>query len=163
MRLVLAATAVFVGAAASAAELPEGAYGWMADLAGHCWSAAYPDGTRDRQCYEAQYDRFLRGTIEIVAAGTERPPYRGDSVSFWDPQRSEIAVHYWSSAGNHGVMTGRVEDDAITFGGIPRDDGAPAVRTIWTRLDAESFRVVQQRQDGETWVEALALVYRRDP
>ena len=144
------------------AALPPGAYGWMADLAGSCWSAAYADGTRDTQCYSSQYDRYLRGTIELVPPpGSGRPPYRGDSIAFWDPERSEIAVHFWSDAGNRGVMTGRVEGGQLLFMGPARGDAPPAARTVWTRIDADAYRVVQQRREGEAWRDALTLVYRR--
>jgi hypothetical protein len=111
-----------------AVALPSGAYGWMAELAGACWSATFPDGTRDTQCYETQYDHYLRGTIEILAPG--RPAYRGDSVFFWDPARSEMAFHYWSDA------------DA---------------RPIWTRIDADSYRVVPQRRAPGGWTDGPAL------
>jgi hypothetical protein len=158
-----AAAAATLGTAAPAAELPDGAFGWMAELAGSCWSAAYPDGTRDTQGYGAQFGRYLRGTIEIVAGGDPppRPPYRGDSVFFWDPERSEMAVHFWSSAGSHGMMTGRVEGGTIVFDALARPGGAPTTRTVWTRTGPDSFRVVQQRRNGEQWSEALALVYSR--
>ena len=68
----------------------------MGGLAGHCWSAVYPDGPRDTQCYSTQFGRFLRGTIEIVPApaATARPPYRGDSIFIWNGKRSEIAFHF---------------------------------------------------------------------
>lgn len=164
LTMLAAAAAATIGAPAAAADLPGGAFGWMAELAGSCWSAAYPDGTRDTQCYGIQFGRYLRGTIEIVAPGgatPRRPPYRGDSVFFWEPDRAEMAVHYWSDAGSHGVMTGRVEGATIVFEGLPRADAAPATRTVWTRTGRDSFRVVRQRRDGELWSEALALVYAR--
>jgi hypothetical protein len=161
MRILLVLAVLATPASAS---LPPGAYGWMAELAGSCWAAAYADGTRDTQCYSSQYDRYLRGTIELVPpAGSGRPPYRGDSVAFWDAERSEIAVHYWSDAGNRGVMTGRVERGQLVFMGRARGEEPPATRTVWTRIDADTFRVIQQRRTGEAWTDALSLVYRRGP
>ena len=150
-------------ATAAAEDLPDGAFGWMDDLAGYCWSATYPDGTRDTQCYATQFDRYLRGTIEIVAppGAGGRPPYRGDSVFVWEPARSEIVFHYWSSAGSNGVITGRVDGEQLVFPGISRNGEAPQTRTVWTRIDADSYRVVQQRLNGETWADGVSLVYRR--
>ena len=117
--LLMAATALVGDPSASEAALPPGAFGWMSELAGHCWSPDYADGTRDRQCYTIQYDRYLRGTIEILFAGGGRPSYRGDSVFFWEPERSQILVHYWSSAGNHGVMTRQVDGETVVpFGSV---------------------------------------------
>jgi hypothetical protein len=148
--------------AGAGAALPAGAYGWMAGLAGSCWAAAYPDGTEDRQCYHSQYDRYLRGTIEIVSPGTDRPPYRGDSVFFWDPDRSEIEVHFWSDAGSHGIMTGRLDGERIVFGNPPGGGGAET-RTVWTAIDAGSFRVARQRRAGDGWVDVMTLAYSRIP
>jgi hypothetical protein len=165
IRAAATAAALAGGPVAHAADLPEGAFGWMAELAGHCWTAAYPDGTRDTQCYRTQYGRYLRGTIEIVAGGgrgsPQRPRYRGDSVLYWDPERSEMAVHYWSSAGSHGVSTGRIEGGTIVFAGLPRRDGTPPTRTLWTQAGPDAFRVVRQRRNGERWSEVLSLGYSR--
>jgi hypothetical protein len=158
------ASAAGLTTAAAAEDLPDDAFGWMDDLAGHCWSAVHPDGTRDTQCYATQFDRYLRGTIEIVAppAAGGHPPYRGDSVFIWNPARSEIIFHYWSSAGSNGVITGRVEGDRLIFPDLSRSGEAPRTRTVWTRIDADRFRVVQQRLDGETWADGMSLVYARD-
>lgn len=163
MRMIgIVTAAACVTAPATAADLPAGAYGWMSELAGACWSATYPDGTRDTQCYDSQYSRYLRGTIELVApAASGRSPYRGDSVAFWNAERGEIAVHYWSDAGTHGVMTGRVEGERLVFSGPARDGEVPATRTIWTRAGAEGFRIVQERREGAQWRVALSLDYRR--
>lgn len=163
MKLSANAFAAFAAAApAVAADLPDGAYGWMAELAGWCWSATYPEGTRDTQCYSAQYGRFLRGTIELLPGpGSSRPPYRGDSIAFWNEERGEIAVHYWSDAGNHGVMTGRVEGETIVFAMPAREGREPGMRTVWMRTGPGGFRVVQQRRDGDAWSDALSLAYER--
>ena len=72
-----------------------------------------------------------------------------------------MPVHYRSDAGSHGVTTGRVESGTIVFAGLPRSDGAPSTRTVWTRTGPDRFRVVQQRRDGEQWTEALALTSLR--
>ena len=163
-RLALALSVLAVAlapAAAMAEDLPEGAFGWMDELAGHCWSAEHPDGTRDTQCYSTQYGRFLRGTIEIVAPpAAGRPTYRGDSVFVWNGERSEIAFHYWSSAGNSGTVTGRLEGDRLIFP-APSRAGAPATRMVWTRLGPYSFRVVQQREEAAGWADAGTFIYRR--
>lgn len=154
--------AMLLAAPAAAGDPPDGAYGWMAELAGACWSATYPDGTRDTQCYSAQYGRFLRGTIEVLPGpASSRPPYRGDSVAFWDPDRGEIAVHYWSDAGNHGVMTGRIEGETIVFPMPARDGGEPSIRTVWTRIGADGFRIVQQRREAERRSDTLSIAYSR--
>lgn len=146
------------------ATLPPGVFGWMGELAGHCWSSRHPDGMRDTQCYTAQFGRYLRGTIEIVAPeAAARPPYRGDSVFVWDPERAEIHFWFWSSAGNHGRSVGRVEGDRIIFPSLSLDEqGRPRSQTVWTRLDAQRFRVERQAL-GEAAVQpAPAFIYVRD-
>ena len=159
----LAGLAGILGTAAAVGEdLPDGAFGWMDELAGHCWSAVYPDGTRDTQCYTTQFGRFLRGTIEILPgpAAAASSPYRGDSVFVWNGERSEIAFHYWSSAGSSGVITGRVEGEQLIFP-TPARLGGPEVRTVWTRTGPDAFRVVQQRRNGEGWADGMILTYAR--
>lgn len=138
------------------ADLPAGAYDWMGTLAGSCWSATAPKGVRDTQCYRAQYDRFLRGTIEISTPDAI-PPYRGDSLLVWHAAERRIDFLYWGSSGRHGRMTGRIEDGKILFTTNPTSPN----RTVWTRIDPDSFAVVQQRRDGETWIDGLTLRYRR--
>jgi hypothetical protein len=125
-------------------DLVVGRFGWMADLAGDCWSALYPDGTRDTQCYSTQYGYFLRGTIEIVAgqADDERPPYLGDSLFSWDADHSRIRVRFWSNRGTEGEMVGILEGGTIVFAaGTP--DGESS-RTVWTRTGPDGFRVVSR-------------------
>jgi hypothetical protein len=160
MNLMLAALLAIQPA--TGAGLSEGTFGWMADLAGHCWTASYPDGTRDTQCYATQYGQFLRGTIEIVAPGATptRPPYRGDSVFVWNPDRSEMRIHFWSSTGTDGEMIGRIDGDAIVFTAGARDTPVET-RAVWTRSAPDGFRVVQRRRAGETWSDVLALNYSR--
>ena len=161
--MLLAVSALAAPVAPTAQPATDNPYGWMDELAGHCWSATHPDGTRDTQCYTLQYNRFLRGTIEIVApaSGPSRPPYRGDSVFLWDAARSEIAFHYWSNAGNVGAVTGRVEGETLVFPNPGRGSNAPPTRTVWTRIDANSFRVAVQRQTAGDWADEVSLVYTR--
>jgi hypothetical protein len=140
----------------ASADLPNGAYGWMRTLAGACWSATTPNGLRDTQCYHTQYDRFLRGTIEI-ASPDGIPPYRGDSLLVWEATEARIDFLYWGSSSRHGRMIGRIEAGRIVFA---TDAGTPN-RTVWTQIDPDSFEVVQQQRNGETWVDTLTLRYRR--
>ena len=145
--LALTLAATLAATSPPADPLPAGAFGWIGELAGSCWTGVHPDGaTRDTQCYSSQYGRFLRGTIEIAAAAaaggpSERPPYRGDSVFTWDPERSELTFIYWGSRGNHGRSTGRIEDERIVFDMAPSTDpDAPPRRAVWTRVGPDSCR-----------------------
>jgi hypothetical protein len=164
MLAIIALAAAGAGAQAAPSEtLAEGAFGWMRELAGHCWTGIYPDGaTSDRQCYSSQYGRYLRGTIEIAGGNGERAPYRGDSVFAWDPAAGEMKFYYWGSGGNHGTSVGRVDGDSIYFPNPPSaDPNAPPTRTRWTRMDAHSFRVTMEAEVDGQWVDRMAVTYRR--
>ncbi|HET9428377.1 MAG TPA: hypothetical protein VFO69_08480 [Allosphingosinicella sp.] len=145
--------------------LPDGAFGWMAQLAGNCWTALYPDrATRDTQCYSVQYGRYLRGTIRIESSssGGDRPPYLGDSVFAWNAETSEMQFYYWSSGGSHGMTVGRVEGATINFPRPPQvGANAPMTRTSWTRLGPDSYRVTTQRLDDGNWVDGMSITYTR--
>ena len=92
----LAAPALALGQADATDPL---AYlGWMKDLAGACWQGTGAEGrTTDRQCYEVQFGRFLRGTIEIGAIDTKPPGFRGDSLFHRDPKTGRIAIELWAT------------------------------------------------------------------
>jgi hypothetical protein len=54
--------------------------GWMKDLAGACWEGRDAQGRlTDRQCYELQFGRFLRGTIEIGAVSLSEAVVEGEA------------------------------------------------------------------------------------
>jgi hypothetical protein len=137
--------------------------GWMKDLAGACWQGTDAAGKPvDRQCYEVQFGRFLRGTIEIGAADGQPPAFRGDSLFHRDRGPGRFAVVMWGSNGavSHGEAL--LDGAAIRFP-QPRIEGRPQVRTSWTRLGPDAFRVVRERREGESWKEILAVDYRRVP
>ena len=84
-------------AQASAAD-PLEYLGWMKDLAGACWQGTDAAGkATDRQCYEVQFGRFLRGTVEIGAIDGKPPGFRGDSLFHRDPKTGRIAIVLWAT------------------------------------------------------------------
>lgn len=148
----------------AAASLPPGHFGWMADLAGACWRADYPDAkTTDTQCYSTQYDRYLRGTIEIRSGAPGARTYRGDSTFVWDPETAGMRFHYWSSEGNNGVSQGMIRDGAIIFTNPPSTDAAkPARRSVWSRVSPDSYRVTLQQNESEAgWRDVRSVTYSR--
>jgi hypothetical protein len=77
-------------------------FGWLRELAGACWRGQQADGkAADMQCYETQYDRFLRGTIamSIEAPGKPATELRGDSIWAWDAVRQRFTLTTWASNG----------------------------------------------------------------
>lgn len=152
-------------ASAPPAAPPLAPFGWLAGLAGSCWTGTDAEGrATDRQCYALQYDRFLRGTIEIHAGGaTGNSAIEGDSVFAWDAARERLVYSYWASSGHIGRAEAHFEGARLVF--PPTDEGegtAFATRSLWDLLDADSFRVTRERRDGDEWREALTVVYRRE-
>jgi hypothetical protein len=161
---VVAAAAGASGA--SAAEPPAAAppFGWFGELAGACWSGTDAQGKpTDRQCYWRQYG-LVRGTIELFAGSvTGRDSAAGDSLFLWDAASGEIRYDTWSSLGAVGSGVARFEGARLVFPqagrGEPQDGW---LRTAWERVDADSFRVVQERLEAGAWRPNLTFVYRRE-
>ena len=150
-------------ALAQAPADPLAPFGWLRQLAGSCWSGEYANtNTSDKQCYEWQYGRFLRGTIELsgvegLGAGTE---LRGDSVWAWDVARNRIQLATWASNGTLSTGEAVFEGDVlrVTMG---RGETAPTLRTSWQRLGADAFMVRRERREGDVWRETLVVRYAR--
>jgi hypothetical protein len=149
-------------------EAPAGAdplarFGWLRDLAGHCWSGTYGDGkTSDTQCYKTQWGHFLRGTITLTGAhqGQAVSDFKGDSVFAWSRKKERIVYTNWSSDGGYGGGEAFFVGAALVFP-EPRKEGQPETRTRWTRLGPDAFQVVREQRQGEGWKELLKVVYRR--
>jgi hypothetical protein len=154
-----------VGAADPTGASPLAHFGWLADLAASCWTGTDAEGrTTDRQCYSVQYDRFLRGTIELFAGDDpgERA-FQGDSIFAWDPKLGRVVYTYWGSAGQVGRAEAHFDLDRLVFPGPAGADGdSAAPRSVWERLDAGSFRVTRERRAGDRWHPEAVVVYRRD-
>jgi hypothetical protein len=164
----LAAALLAAGAATAAAQDPPAAnplktMGWFGELAGACWSTTLPDGvTRDTQCYEVRFGRFVFGTIRIEAGA--RPGFQGESIFGWDEAQKRITFTFWGSNGNFGRGEAYLDGELIHFPGFDqKDPKAPPARSTWKRLDADSYRVAQEEKKGEAWTEKWAVVYRRQP
>lgn len=162
---VLSLGASGTGAAHGGHGTPLEHFGWLKDLAGACWVGEHPDGTtRDTQCYRIQFGRFLYGTIRIVELhdGRWRPGFEGDSVLAWDETNQRLSYWYWGSSGAFGPAEAYVVGKQIHFP-APRRPGstAPEVRSSWTRIDADSYRVSRQEQEAGKWKEIFAVTYRR--
>lgn len=137
------------------------AFGWLRDLVGACWKGERPDGSAtDTQCYETQFGRFLRGTIEIHAGATGK--LSGDSVWGWDSKRQRIVLTTWASTGPISASEAYFEGEVVRFP-VPRREGstAPESRRSWRRIDADSFSVHVERNEGGEWRESQRIIYRR--
>jgi len=167
--LLVSALALAPGLAPAQGSAPDGLapFGWFASLAGSCWKGAAPDGkSSDTQCYEAQFGRFIAGTITITAAGAEgtRPLSEGRALFAWNATAKHIVFWYWSSGGAYGVGEGFVEGERLRWPQPSREDPKKVtLRSMWTRIDANAYKVAREKLEGKTWKEEFAVTYRRIP
>jgi hypothetical protein len=147
---------LFVAGAAPA----QAQFGWFGGLAGSCWRGeARSDGRSDEQCYRAQFGKFLRGTIKFYSAG--KLTGEGDSVFAFDPQAKVVIYSQWSSNGGVGFGEATLEGDELIFQNRgPEGSDAPA-RSVWRRVDADSFRVSRERRSESGWNEESRVTYTR--
>jgi hypothetical protein len=153
--------ALAVGHATAQSSDAMSPFGWLRDLAGACWAGKQADGKPiDTQCYEVQFGRFLRGTIEIH--GDTRSKLRGDSVWAWDAAKQRITLISWANIGPINSSEAYFEGELVRFP-VARREGAttPEMRRTWRRIDADSFVVSVERYDGGDWRETQKVLYRR--
>lgn len=160
IRVTSAALLVTVAHAAAQNRDAMAPFGWLRDLAGACWASEQADGTPiDIQCYEVQFGRFLRGTIEIH--GDTRPKLRGDSVWSWDAAKQRIALVSWATIGPINSSEAYFDGDLVRFPIARRDGSLPEMRRTWRRVDADSFVVTVERNSDGDWRETQSVLYRR--
>jgi hypothetical protein len=141
-------------------------FGWFADMAGSCWTGRYPDGkTTDTQCYSIQYGRLLRGTIRLqgTQGGETVSAFEGDSVYAWEPKAGKIRYSFWANDGTYGTAEAYLDGDTIVFPvSDPEDTTRVIARSVWRRIDADSFTVTRERMMDGVWTEQLKVTYRRE-
>lgn len=144
---------------------PLDGFGWFASLVGSCWVGKFPDGrTRHTQCYTSQFDRYLRGTavLSTEQGGVAKDQFSGDSLFALDESSGRIVYYIWGSNGSHGRHEAHYSGDELVFPIARKDD--PAVtgyRSVWRRIDAETFEVRRETPDGDGWDTELTVVYRK--
>jgi hypothetical protein len=151
-------------AAAQAGADPLAPFGWLRQLAGSCWRGEYGNTrTSDTQCYAWQYDRFLRGTIELTGAqgaGGGAGELRGDSVWAWDATRKRLLLTTWANNGTLASGEAVFDGDLLRVT-MQRGDAPATFRTTWQRLDADAYLVRRERREGDAWREVLVVRYAR--
>ena len=148
----------------AAAPGPLAGFGWFAELGGSCWKGDHPDGkTSDTQCYLAQYERLMRGSVKIMREGSEQPVFEGDAVFAVDPAGGKKVVYtQWGYNGVYATGEITFEGDALVFRNRMPDGTEAAVRSIWRRTGPDGYRVTRERSAGDKgWDEFLAVEYRR--
>jgi len=159
MKRLLLASLLALAAVPASAQLSQ--FGWFAELAGSCWRGEpRSDGRSDEQCYRAQFGKFMRGSIRFYSAG--KLTGEGDSVFAFDPQAKVVIYSQWSSNGGMGFGEAVLEGGDLVFQNrLPDGTDAPA-RTVWKRIDADSYLVARQRRSERgDWNEESAVTYTR--
>jgi hypothetical protein len=164
----LAAAILFLVAAPGALAQPGVAgFGWFAEMAGSCWAGDFPDGkTRHTQCYTTQFGKFMRGTASLLAEkdGRQHVIFEGDSMFAWDEAGKRMVYYIWGSDGNHGRHEGSYAGEELVFPVVSRADPSTVVsRSVWKRLDRDTFEVRRERPSGSEWNTILKVTYRRVP
>ena len=148
----------------AAATGPLAGFGWFAELGGSCWKGDHPDGkTSDTQCYLAQYERLMRGSVKIVREGSAQPAFEGDAVFAVDPAGGRKVVYtQWGYNGVYATGEITFEGDALVFRNRMPDGTEAPVRSVWRRTGPDGYRVARERSAGDKgWDEFLAVDYRR--
>ena len=86
----------------------------------------------------------------------------GDSVFMWDPKSGRIVYSIWGSDGSLSSHEAHYLGDELSFPvNSRRDPGKLAYRSIWRRIDGESFEVRREVPDGTGWRTELKVLYRK--
>jgi hypothetical protein len=157
----LAACAQAPGAPSPPASNALAGFGWFAELGGACWQGEHPGGkTSDTQCYLAQFERLMRGSIRVMRDGGTVA--EGDAVFAVDPAGTGKVVYaQWGTGGTYATGELTFEGDTLVFRNRLADGRQAPVRSIWRRTGPDGFRVVRERAGPEGWKEFLAVEYRR--
>jgi hypothetical protein len=168
MRTPIALVATLAMATATSGAPVADRFGWFTELVGSCWIGRFPDGERQHtQCYTTQFDKFIRGTAQLdrVKGGTISPLFAGDSLFTWDESTARIVYYIWGSDGSHSKHEAYYEGQALVFPVESRKEpGKISYRSVWARIDKNSFDVRREVPDGAGWKTELTVRYgRRGP
>ena len=140
------------------------AFGWFASLAGACWRGDHPDGkTHDTQCYGWQYDRYLRGTVQLAGVKADGSAWAldGDSVYQWIVADGWIRCASWSNTGDLQQAEAYFEGESLVFPDVKSRDEEPITRSVWRKVDADSFEVLREKRGAGGWETDFTVTYRR--
>jgi hypothetical protein len=139
---------------------PMASFGWFAELAGSCWKGSRAEGRSDVQCYQKQFNRFIRGSIKFYQA--DKVTGEADSVFGYDGNAKLIIYSQWGSNGSVGFGQATLQNDELVFQNHNPDNSEAPTRSVWRRIDADSFKIVRQRRSGEgAWTDESAVTYAR--
>lgn len=159
--LTLGATTCVVQAAhESAAHLSP-----LAFLAGHCWTAPFPDGkSTDTHCFEWVYGQHQLRDRHVVKGAGSGPEYRGETLYLWDAKTSRIVYRYIDSTGGHSNGYVEPADDALRFPDdnyVAADGKTISFVTQWRRVDADHYEAKTRQRVGDELKDVFSFRFTR--
>jgi hypothetical protein len=139
---------------------PMASFGWFAELAGSCWKGSRAEGRSDVQCYQKQFNRFIRGSIKFYQ--NDKLTAEADSVFGYDGNARLIIYSQWASNGSVGFGQATLVNGDLIFQNHTPDNAESPTRSVWRKVDADSFKVSRQRRSEQgAWTEESAVAYTR--
>ena len=144
----------------SGATVTMASYGWFGELAGSCWKSVRAEGRTDEQCYQKQFNKFVRGTIKFYQ--NDKLTGEADSIFAYDPNAKLVVYSQWSSNGTLGFGQATLANNELVFQNHMPDGQDAPTRSVWRKVDADNFRVSRQRRsDQGAWAEESGFTYTR--
>jgi len=164
--LAAALTLVTLSAAAGSADKQK-PLDALAFLAGHCWTAPFPDGkSTDTHCFEWVHGGHqLRDRHAVRAKGATAAQYEGETLYLWDARSGQIIYRYVDSTGGHSDGHVRAEQDALVFPAdlyVGADGKQLDFVTQWRRLSDKSYEAKTLQRVGADLKEAMSFQYTRN-
>lgn len=136
-------------------------------LAGSCWVGSFPNGVKDRHCWEWALGRtYLKDVHELQGASQ---PYEGETFYGWDEESGLVRFWYFNSAG--GRSEGSVEkldgEDRWLLvenysGATPGSTDARAIEMRnFVTFDDDAYSVISEERRGSAWQEVMAIRFVR--
>jgi hypothetical protein len=163
MRRRLLALVLAFAAAPALAAAPAELLAPMAFLAGHCWTARFPDSPRtDEHCFQWMVDdRVLRDVHFLRAPG--EPDRIGETTYYANPAANR--VEYLSFEDDGGFSRGAVEalPEALIFpdATYTADGEAAVVRARWTPQGDRAYEAWSETQTPDGWTTSSRLLFER--
>lgn len=133
---------------------------------GKTWRGEFKNSTPDKPTVDvARWERALNGKAVRVLHSINDGFYGGESVIYWDKDKSQIRYHYFSTAGfyNVGVMTISNRTITATEQVFGNKNGATEVRSTYElRADGTMLNHSQYLKNGEP-TGSREVLYKEDP
>jgi hypothetical protein len=141
---------------------PMAPFGWFAGLAGSCWKSSRPEERSDLSATRTSSTASSGARSSSTKA--RRSPDEGDSVFAYDANARLIIYSQWSSNGSIGFGQATLVNGELIFQNHTPDNAESPTRSVWRKVDADSFKVSRQRRsDQGAWAEESAITYSRVP